>query len=133
MSHINIKITTTAGGTQSPPSEDHHPMGASSIKGGNVGGIPDRQQRSRPLSKSSHYPEYFDPPEQGQEQTQAQYNPTEAHPQTTLNTTDAVRGQQVNLDNLEPAHDPQPAPTAPITSGPFKKMGKEDIRSATRA
>ena len=44
MSRTNIKYT---GGTQSPPLEDHEPMGVCSISGGNAGGIPDRLQRSR--------------------------------------------------------------------------------------
>ncbi|KAI0266064.1 hypothetical protein BC834DRAFT_969594 [Gloeopeniophorella convolvens] len=113
MSHTNIK-STTAGGTQSPPLEDSHPLGASSIKGGNAGGVPDREQRSQ----------YFDEP--------AQPNPVESVP----TASDAVRGQPIDLDALEPAHDPQPASlfeTAPTASGPFKKMSDKDIRSATRA
>ncbi|KZV76434.1 hypothetical protein PENSPDRAFT_680105 [Peniophora sp. CONT] len=32
-------------GTQSPPMEDNSPMGASSIRGGNAGAVPDREQR----------------------------------------------------------------------------------------
>ncbi|KAH9039200.1 hypothetical protein EDB84DRAFT_1478054, partial [Lactarius hengduanensis] len=99
---------TTAGGTQSPPLEDHEPMGVSSIRGGNAGGIPDRLQRSQ----------YFDSPE-SQEQEPAKA-PT----------------KQKNLDDLRPAHDPQPRAvleTAPTASGPFKKMGNDDVRSARRA
>jgi hypothetical protein len=46
MSQINPRLSSV-GGTQSPPPDDCHPMGACSIEGGNVGGIPDRQQRSR--------------------------------------------------------------------------------------
>ncbi|KAI0252479.1 hypothetical protein BJV78DRAFT_1200923 [Lactifluus subvellereus] len=122
MSQINIRVTT-AGGTQSPPLEDHVPMGACSIRGGNAGGIPDRQQRSQ----------YFDPSEYKQEQEQIQ---AQTKPQRMPDATDAVRGQQINLDHLEPAHDPQPAPvleTAPTASGPFKRMSSDDIRSAMRA
>ncbi|THH19136.1 hypothetical protein EW146_g1998 [Bondarzewia mesenterica] len=36
----------TVSGTQFPPVMDNEPMGASSIRGGNAGGIPDREQRS---------------------------------------------------------------------------------------
>ena len=32
-------------GTQSPPLQDNSPMGVSSIRGGNAGAIPDREQR----------------------------------------------------------------------------------------
>jgi hypothetical protein len=85
-----------SGGTQSPPLEDHHPMGACSIRGGNVGGIPDRQQRSGTFChlltyllptksyQKSLFPEYFDPSKQEQEQTEAQPKPA---------VTDTVRGQ----------------------------------------
>jgi len=48
-------------------------MGACSIEGGNVGGIPDRQQRSH----------YFDPPEQEQEQTQVKAKPVQVETQAT--------------------------------------------------
>ncbi|TFY63327.1 hypothetical protein EVG20_g6357 [Dentipellis fragilis] len=41
------KITTGISGTQSPPIEDAEPMGASSIRGGNAGGVPDREQRAQ--------------------------------------------------------------------------------------
>ncbi len=67
-------------------------MGACSIEGGNVGGIPDRQQRSRTfrqfiirtLSQLIHS-EYFDPSEHHdvQEQTQAQAKPGQVEPQDT--------------------------------------------------
>lgn len=48
--HPQMSRISSTGGTQSPPLEDCQPMGACSIKGGNVGGIPDRQQRSRKIS-----------------------------------------------------------------------------------
>jgi len=48
-------------------------MGACSIKGGNVGGIPDRQQRSRPCRRCPSiyviniiHPDYFDPSEEAE-------------------------------------------------------------------
>src|ERR1700722_18626063 len=92
MSHI--------GGTQSPPSDDCHPMGACSIEGGNVGGIPDRQQRSRTYILSFYLrtlsqscpSEYFDPSEHVQEQTQAQGTT----PRRTATDASAMRlGQQL--------------------------------------
>ncbi|KAH9171351.1 hypothetical protein EDB89DRAFT_1972122 [Lactarius sanguifluus] len=125
MSRINVRLTT-AGGTQSPPLEDHEPMGACSIRGGNAGGIPDRLQRSQ----------YFDLPElQGQEPAKA---PTKVEqPREDMSTTaETIPEQQKNLDDLRPAHDPQPwavLETAPTASGPFKKMGNDDVRSARRA
>jgi hypothetical protein len=86
-------------------------MGASSIEGGNVGGIPDRQQRTRTFrqfileSHHNHKPlEYFDPSEHVQEQTQAQARPGEVAPGTTRAATDSgvagvgQDGQQVGLD-----------------------------------
>ncbi|KAA1472561.1 hypothetical protein DENSPDRAFT_930370 [Dentipellis sp. KUC8613] len=48
-----VKTTIGISGTQSPPIEDAEPMGASSIRGGNAGGVPDRVQRAQ----------YFDGPE----------------------------------------------------------------------
>jgi len=69
-------------------------MGACSIEGGNVGGIPDRQQRS----------EYFDPSEHVQEQTQAQARPEDVEPQGST-----VR---IGRDGQQ---------TAIRASGPFKK------------
>ncbi|KAH9061085.1 hypothetical protein EDB87DRAFT_1611872 [Lactarius vividus] len=90
MSRINVRPTTT-GGTQSPPLEDHEPMGVCSIRGGNAGGIPDRLQRSQ----------YFDSPElQEQEPAKA--------PTKVEQTTETIPEQQKNLDDLKPAHDPQP-------------------------
>ena len=38
---------TGISGTQSPAMQDCEPMGASSIRGGNAGGVPDSQQRAR--------------------------------------------------------------------------------------
>ncbi|KAI9507581.1 hypothetical protein F5148DRAFT_1376434 [Russula earlei] len=66
------------GGTQSPPLEDCHPMGACSIKGGNAGGIPDRQQRS----------DYFDLPEKEQEQEEQEHDRV----QSTAVQGEALRG-----------------------------------------
>ena len=37
-------------GTQSPPMEDNAPMGVSSIRGGNAGAVPDREQRAGTLT-----------------------------------------------------------------------------------
>ncbi|KAF8260818.1 hypothetical protein EI94DRAFT_1811193 [Lactarius quietus] len=126
MSQINPKYSS-AGGTQSPPSEDHEPMGACSIEGGNVGGIPDRLQRSQ----------YFDSPElQEHEPGQPKAKAATKVEQTRgdMSSTDTIPKQQMNLDDLRPSHDPQPGAvfeTAP--TGPFKKMGNDDIRSARRA
>ncbi|EIM89074.1 uncharacterized protein STEHIDRAFT_154763 [Stereum hirsutum FP-91666 SS1] len=39
-------------GTQSPPLQDNEPMGASSIKGGNAGAVPDREQRGAYFDKA---------------------------------------------------------------------------------
>ncbi|KAI9458657.1 hypothetical protein BJY52DRAFT_419138 [Lactarius psammicola] len=124
MSRINIKLTTT-GGTQSPPLEDHEPMGVCSIRGGNAGGIPDRLQRSQ----------YFDSPE-SREQEPAKAATKVEQPRGDMSTTDIIPEQQMNLGDLRPAHDPQPGAvleTAPMASGPFKKMGNDDIHSARRA
>ena len=48
---------------------------------------------------------------QEQEQTKAQAKPTQFQSQSIPSAADAVpvRGQKMNLDDLEPAHDPQPA------------------------
>jgi len=89
-------------------------MGACSIKGGNVGGIPDRQQRSRTLRRCSsilldntihHHPDYFDPPEQEQEQTQVKAKPVQVEKQgSTLNATGSENpmlvGKQMHRDDL---------------------------------
>ena len=65
-------------------------MGACSIEGGNIGGIPDRQQRSRTSRQFTLEPyhnytpsEYFDPSEHAQEQNQAQTRPGDVEPQGT--------------------------------------------------
>jgi hypothetical protein len=114
-------------------------MGACSIKGGNVGGIPDREQRSRtyilsPLIYTSpnhpsfiihenlitiFHSEYFDsdPTEHEQGQAQTHAEPVEVEPQSSMQTaTDsgAVRGrhaQQAVPDNPppQPAHNLQTA------------------------
>lgn len=106
MSQINPRLSSV-GGTQSPPPDDCHPMGACSIEGGNVGGIPDRQQRSR-TSRSIYirtlsqlYPsEYFDPSEHMQEQTQARARPEDVDPQGTT-VRIAQDGQQVSLASIQ--------------------------------
>lgn len=100
-------------------------MGVCSIRGGNAGGIPDRLQRSQ----------YFDSPEL-QEQEQVQPKAKAATVEQPRGDMSTIPEQQTNLDDLKPAHDPQPGAvleTAPTASGPFKKMGKDDIRSAMRA
>ncbi|VDB96821.1 unnamed protein product [Peniophora sp. CBMAI 1063] len=40
-------------GTQSPPMQDNAPMGASSIRGGNAGAVPDREQRDAYFNEPS--------------------------------------------------------------------------------
>lgn len=127
MSRINPKYTTS-GGTQSPPLEDHEPMGVCSIRGGNAGGIPDRLQRSQ----------YFDSPElQEQEpgQPKAKAATKVEEPLGDMSTTDTIpKQQQMNLADLRPAHDPQPGPVLEtVPAGLFKKMGNDDICGARRA
>jgi hypothetical protein len=94
-------------------------MGACSIEGGNAGGIPDRQQRSRtsisiylliihePYHHHHHHysiSEYFDtdPAKQDQGQTQARAKPV------------AVEQQSSTLDNLQATHNSQAAPVQEI-------------------
>jgi hypothetical protein len=99
-------------------------MGVCSIRGGNAGGIPDRLQRSQ----------YFDSPELQEQDQKAKAATKVEQPRGDMSTTDTIPEQQRNLADLRPAHDPQPGAvleTAP--TGPFKKMGTDDIRSARRA
>ncbi|KAI0000201.1 hypothetical protein BJV74DRAFT_822180 [Russula compacta] len=89
--------SSSIGGTQSPPLEDCQPMGACSIEGGNVGGIPDRQQRSQ----------YFDSSDQQHAQTQTDVKPVVVEPQSG-NTTSGV-GQQTHSDRPQSGQDVPPA------------------------
>lgn len=72
---------------------------------------------TEPYHNHFFFPEYFDLSEhkQEQEQVEAQTKVTQSQPQHMPDATDAVRGQQINLDHLEPAHDPQPAPVLEIS------------------
>ncbi|KAI0322856.1 hypothetical protein OF83DRAFT_1167149 [Amylostereum chailletii] len=98
---------TTQGvtGTQSPPLSDSQPMGASSVRGGNAGGISDREQRAQ----------YFD---------EQQPQPGKGAGDTTSSNAfhDATASQD---EHGRPRSLWESAPTA---SGPFKEMSGNHTR-----
>ncbi|ETW78044.1 hypothetical protein HETIRDRAFT_454102 [Heterobasidion irregulare TC 32-1] len=102
---------TGISGTQSPAMQDCEPMGASSIRGGNAGGVPDSQQRAQ----------YF-------EDTEAAPHPTMAAPTASA----AVR----NLPrDVLPAQSRPTAlmETAPTSSDAVRNIDPEAVKSAQRS